>query len=338
MSGVRHIEVKADDDGQRMDRWLSRNLKGVPFGLLQKLMRKGQIRVDSKRVKPDTRLQEGQVVRLPPIEQRDEKPRKLSNEDREYIKSLVIYDDGEVLAINKPTGLATQGGTNIKRHVDGMLEALNNKEGVTPRLVHRLDKDTSGVLLLARSANTARDLGKIFKGRDIQKIYWALVAPAPEMNNGEIRAPIHKVGGPGNEKMVVDVEEGLPATTLFDIIDRAHKQAAFMAFWPRTGRTHQIRVHAESMGCPIIGDPKYNKREIEHEHEFMTLEDVDLAKRLHLHAREVSFKHPKTKKIVTIQADLAPDLQKSWRALGFDPSTKQKPFQDIDFRFGKKKK
>lgn len=336
MSGVKLIEVEQDDDGQRIDRWLTKKLPGVPFSLIQKVMRKGQVRVDGGRVKTDTRLKVGQIVRVPPVQHREAGERKLSSTDANYMRSLVIYDDGDIIAINKPSGLATQGGTNVTRHVDGMLEALNNQDGVKPRLVHRLDKDTSGVLLLARSANIARDFGKVFKGRDIQKIYWALVSPAPLMNNGEIRAPIHKAGSSQNEKMVVDVEEGLAATTLFDVMDRAHKQAAFVVFWPRTGRTHQIRVHAEHLGCPIIGDRKYNRREIEHEHEEITLDDQKLHKRLHLHAREITFKHPKSKKITTITADLPKDLNDSWQALGFDPSTKTKPFQDIDFRFGKK--
>lgn len=333
MSGVRHITVKADDDNQRMDRWLKKQCEGVPFGLLQKLMRQGQIRVDSKRVKPDTRLKEGQIVRMPPMEDKDQKERRISKEDAAYIKSLVIYDDGDVLAIHKPSGLATQGGTGIKQHVDGLMDGLINHLGVRPRLVHRLDKDTSGVLLLARSAEMARRLGKTFKGRDIQKIYWALVSPAPEMNNGEIRAPLLKSGIGDREKIVIDIEEGLPATTLFDVMDRAHKQAAFIAFWPRTGRTHQIRAHAEHLGCPIVGDHKYGTREYDHEHEYMDLEGVDIAQRLHLHAYSLTFRHPRTNKVITIQADLPKDLQKSWQVLGFDPHTKTTPFNDIKFEY-----
>jgi len=338
MTGVKHITVTADEEGQRMDRWLSKHLNGVPFSLIQKVMRKGQVRVDGKRVKTDTRLKEGQVIRVPPVQKREAPKDFVSKEDAQFIKSLILYDDEHIIAINKPSGLATQGGTNIHRHVDGMLPALKTKEGVTPRLVHRLDKDTSGVLLLARSANMARDMGKIFKGRDIQKIYWALVSPAPQMNDGEIRAPLLKHGAPGNERMIVDAEEGLAATTLFDVMDRAHKQAAFMAFWPRTGRTHQIRAHAESIGCPIIGDYKYNHREIDHEHEEITLDDIDFENRLNLHARSISFKHPATKKIITIDAPLPRELEKNWQLLGFDPNMKQTPFQDIDFRFGKKEK
>jgi 23S rRNA pseudouridine955/2504/2580 synthase len=321
MSSVYHIVVTDDEDNQRLDRFLQKHLKGTPFGLLQKLMRKGQIRVDSKRVKASTRLEAGQKVRIPPIEARENTKPKLSDKDAEFIRSLVIYNDGDIIALNKPSGIATQGGTGVTRHIDGMLEALVDKNGVKPRLVHRLDKDTSGVLLLACSANIARDMGKIFSGRDIRKIYWALTVPAPEMNNGEIRAPIMKAGGAGQEKMVVDAE-GQPATTLFDIVERAHKQLAFVAFWPRTGRTHQIRVHAAHMGCPIVGDGKYGGQEA-------FIDGMDHIKRVHLHARSIRFKHPKTKKLTQIEAPLADDLVKSWKSFGFDANSRYNAFDDI---------
>lgn len=322
MSGVHYLKVTDDEDGQRLDRFLQKHLKGVPFGLLQKLMRKGQIRVDSKRVKAATRLESGQQVRIPPME--DRKPdgkKQLSEKDAEFIRSLVIYDDGDIIALNKPSGLATQGGTNIKRHVDGMLDALINEEDVRPRIVHRLDKDTSGVLLLARSADIARKMGDVFKSKNIRKIYWALTVPAPEINSGEIRAPLIKAGGAGNEKMIVS-EEGQDATTLFDIIDRAHKQMAFVAFWPRTGRTHQIRVHATHMGCPIVGDGKYGGQDA-------MIEGIEHVRRVHLHARSVEFKHPKTGKMFEIIAPLADDLVKSWKDFGFDINSDYQPFDDI---------
>lgn len=323
MSGVHYLEVTEDEDGQRLDRFLQKHLKGVPFGLLQKLMRKGQIRVDSKRVKAATRLENGQKVRIPPLEEREPQERKkVSDKDAALIKSIVLYDDGDIIALNKPAGLATQGGTNIKRHLDGMLDVLVNKDGVRPRLVHRLDKDTSGILLLARSADVARKMGKIFQGRDIRKIYWALTVPAPEINSGEIRAPIIKAGGMGQEKMVIDVENGQNATTLFDIVERAHKQLAFVAFWPLTGRTHQIRVHAAHMGCPIVGDGKYGGQEA-------MVDGIEHVRRVHLHARSVRFKHPKTNKQIEITAPLADDLQKSWKNFGFDVNSKADVFSDI---------
>lgn len=321
MSGVYYIKVSEDEDGQRLDRFLQKHLKGTPIGLLQKLMRKGQIRVDSKRVKTSTRIEAGQSVRIPPLEKKNTNSKKVSDKDADLIRSLVLYDQGGILAINKPAGLATQGGTNIKRHIDGMLPALADKDGVVPRLVHRLDKDTSGVLLLARSADMARELGKVFQGRHIRKIYWALTVPAPEMNSGEIRAPLKKVGGEGNEKMAVD-NDGQGAITLFDVIDRAHKQLAFVAFWPRTGRTHQIRVHAAYMGCPILGDGKYGGQDA-------MLDGVDHVKRVHLHARSIHFKHPKTGKAVDVSAPLSGDIEKSWKELGFDHTSDHDVFADI---------
>jgi 23S rRNA pseudouridine955/2504/2580 synthase len=334
MSGVRHITVGADDEGQRLDRWIKRHAPEIPFGLAQKLMRQGQVRVDGKRAKPDTRLKTGQDIRLPPVQ---DKPQndiyRLTEKDEKLIRSWVIYDDGDVLAINKPYGIATQGGMNIERHIDGMLEGLTGESGVKPRLVHRLDKETSGVLLLARSADMARLLGKIFSGRHIRKIYWAITSPAPEMNDGEIKAPLSKGLGSQKDKMVVDEAEGQTASTLFQVIDRAHRQAAFIAFWPRTGRTHQIRVHAAYMGCPIAGDRKYALPVEKGDHVRPQIVIDDLAKRLHLHAAEVTFRHPGTGKTLTLKASLPPELKASWKTLGFQDKTPASLFEEVrDFR------
>ncbi len=324
MTRVRYITVEADDDGQRLDRWLKKNLPGVPLGLLQKLMRKGQMRVDSKRVKASTRLETGQSVRIPPMDPlKDDKTKKVvGSRDAELIRSLVIYDDGYLVAINKPAGIASQGGTGIKRNIDDMSAALINEDGVKPRLVHRLDKDTSGVLLMARSSQLARDMGKIFQGRDIKKIYWAICVPAPEISNGEIRAPIRKAGPVGKEKMIVDIEEGSPSITLFDVVERAHKQVAFVAFWPRTGRMHQIRAHAAHMGNPILCDGKYGGHEA-------FVDGLDVEERVHLHARSISFVHPRTNKTIEIEAPLAEDIKKTWKTLGFDTNPDYIPFNDI---------
>ncbi len=322
MSGVYYLEVSEDEDGQRLDRFLQKHLKGVPFGLLQKLMRKGQIRVNSVRVKAATRLVAGQSVRIPPMEERKvEVKKKIGERDAQMMRDMVIYDDGYIIALNKPPGLATQGGTNVAKHVDGFLDVLVKEDGVRPRLVHRLDKDTSGLLLLARSSKVAKEMGRVFLSREIKKIYWALTVPAPEMNEGEIRAPIMKSGGEGFEKMIVD-QEGQSAITLFDIIERAHKQAAFVAFWPRTGRTHQIRVHAAHMGCPIMGDGKYGGQEA-------FVDGMQHSRRVHLHAHSIKFKHPMTGKQIELSAPLADDLVKSWKNFGFDPYTEVIPFQDI---------
>lgn len=301
-SNVRHIEVKDDDDGQRLDRWLKKNVPEIPYVLIQKLIRKGQIRVDGKRAKTDTRLVGGQDVRIPPVKARG-RPEKeaLTAKDIAYIKSLVIYEDADVIALNKPQGLATQGGSKINYHVDGLLDGLVDKNGVRPRLVHRLDKDTGGVILLARSAKVAKKLGEAFKSRDVKKVYWAILCPAPEKQEGTIKAPLIKAGGTNRERMVVDEKEGKTAITDFIVLENALNSAAFVAFWPRTGRTHQIRVHAELIGCPIVGDKKYSRLpEQEETHEARrkaedNLRNMKMAERLHLHARRVILPHPMRK-------------------------------------------
>lgn len=331
---VRHIEIKADDDGQRLDRWLKKNVPELPYTLAQKLMRKGQIRVGSKRAKPETRLEAGQTVRIPPI---DEKPQvgkgKLSDKDKAFIKSLVIFEDADVIVLNKPHGIATQGGSKTKYHIDGLLDGLANKEGIRPRLVHRLDKDTSGILLLAKSAKCARALGDAFKGRDVKKIYWAITSPSPEQPEGTIKAPLSKAGGDNKERMVVDEEDGKMAITDFVVLENAMTSAAFVAFWPRTGRTHQIRVHAELIGCPIVGDKKYARLpEQEEWHEARRkaeadLKGIDLANRLHLHARRIVLTHPTQKGMLDITAPLPAELKKSWKVLGFSPNLKGDPFE-----------
>lgn len=326
MSEEQFLTVSEDDDGQRLDRWLKRY---IPFGLAQKLIRKGAIRVDDKKVKQDERISAGQIVRIPPVDVPDPdaakktKRYRLNAQDAAFIKSLVIYEDEYVLAINKPTGLAVQGGTGMERHVDGMLEALKTRKGVKPRLVHRLDKDTSGVLLLAKSADVARTLGKMFKARRIKKIYLALTAGAPEQNEGSIRAPLVKAGGPQKERIVVDDDDGRIAETDFIVLERAGKKAASVAFWPRTGRTHQIRVHAaDVLGCPIAGDGKYGGAEAR-------IEGLDIGrKRLHLHAARLILPHPvMSKKTLMLDAPLPNDLAENWKDLGFDPKLGADPFE-----------
>ncbi len=335
-SKLKFITVKDDDDGQRLERWLKKNVPDMPYVLTQKLLRKGQIRIDGKRAKPETRIISGQEVKIPPfdVKQRDAPPKKkeLSEDDKDYMRSLVIYKDADIIAINKPCGLASQGGTNTDHHVDGMLPALINEEGVVPRLVHRLDKDTSGVMLLARSAKAARELGAAFRGREVRKIYWAVVTPTPDTIEGSIKAPIIKSEG-DFEKMIIDEEEGKFALTEFRVIESADRAAAFVAFWPRTGRTHQIRVHAaQGLGSSIIGDRKYRAvKDAECKLLDADLEGLGLSKRLHLHARRVIFDHPMQKGvIVDITAPLDSDLIHSWKALGFNYKYKQDPFEDLD--------
>lgn len=326
----RILTVSRDDDGQRLDRWLKRMAPDLPYVLVQKLIRKGQIRIDGKRAKMDTRIEQGQEVRLsaakPESRQHpdNKKVRKISSEDIAYIQSLVIYQDKDIIALNKPIGMATQGGSKVKRHIDGLLDGLADNDGVRPRLVHRLDKDTSGVLLLARSAKVAKALGDIFKGRDIKKIYWAIVTPTPEMMHGTIKAPLLKGGEQGREKVHVDHEEGKYAQTEYAVVENAASRAAFVAFWPRTGRTHQIRVHAQIAGFPILGDGKYGGASA------MMDEDMEHARTLHLHAQRLIFMHPTQKgRIMDIRAPLPPEIAKTWKTLGFNAKYKGDPFIDL---------
>lgn len=330
MSSVRYIEVLEDDDGQRLERWLKKQLPDAPYTLLQKMIRKGQLRVDGKRAKPDTRLSKGQQVRVPPFFQNASSKRSssvrqktLSDKDIQFIRSLVLYDDEHVIALNKPSGLAVQGGTNTKKHIDGLLDGLINEDGVRPRLVHRLDKETSGILLLARSSKSAQKLGTFFKNRKIKKIYWAILTPVPEISEGVIRAPLlKKTSGKDKERVCVD-ENGKPAVTEYAVLDKTGEQAAFVAFWPRTGRTHQIRVHAaDVLNCPVLGDRKYSAPD-------ETLEALNLPNTLHLHARRIICPHPVKQTLLDIEAPLPDDLTTTWKTFNFDGTLKDDPFEHL---------
>ena len=324
MIGAQTYEVKEDDDGQRLDRWLKKTLERVPYALLQKMVRTGQVRVDGKRAKTDTRLMAGQVVRVPPVETKVTNASSLTfipkENDEEFLKSITLFDDGEILVLNKPYGLPVQGGPNIKRHIDGMLGSLMNLKGVRPRLVHRLDRDTSGLLICARSLKMTQSLGKMFESQDIKKIYWALVSPVPSKDGGDINGAIIKGEGKRKEAVVIDNENGKPSRTSFRLLEKNDK-AASMAFWPRTGRMHQIRVHtADILGSPIIGDEKYNG---------MTplIDEMNISGRLHLHAVRKKFAHPKDGRLLDLVAPLPDELLKSWQAFGFTPDYETDPFE-----------
>ena len=326
------ITIEDDDDGQRFDRWVKKRVPAMPYGLAQKLIRKGAFKIEGKKAKADARLVAGQQVRIPPYELGDgqfsgKSEPYVSERDAAFIQSMVIYDEGGIIAINKPGDLAVQGGTGQKRYIDAMLPALADADGVVPRLVHRLDKDTSGVLLLARSAKMAKAMGEMFKTRAVRKIYWALTRGVPEPRDGTIKASLIKAGGINQERMVVDPENGKYSESEYTVMDFAHKQAAFVAFWPRTGRTHQIRVHAELLGTPIVGDGKYSGG-----HYDPPLEPFDasgVSDILHLHARRLRFVNPLTHKPVDITAPLPPTLNKGWKALGFNAKDGTDPFEDL---------
>jgi 23S rRNA pseudouridine955/2504/2580 synthase len=320
------VIVTEAEDGVRLDRWLKKHYPDMTFGNLQKILRTGQLRVDGKRAKGDARLATGQSIRVPPqlATALPREERGLSKRDADFIKSLVIYKDEYIIAVNKPAGLATQGGTKINRHIDGMLEGLA-VDGVKPHLVHRLDKDTSGVLLLARNPRIAKSLGEMFQGRDIRKYYWAITAPAPTVYQGKIKSALAKVDGPGGERVQgVSEEKGKMALTYYQVIETAGRKVAWVAFWPRTGRTHQIRVHALEMGCPLLGDYKYSH------HQPLLEELPELPQMLHLHARRIILPHPVTGRKIDITAPLDVNMKKTWKFFNFSPDDKSDPFEDIE--------
>lgn len=327
MSGVKIVTVAQDDDGQRLDRWLKKNAPDLPYALLQKLMRKGQIRVDGKRAKTDTRLAAGQEVRIPPSSDEGKQDRyfRAQKGDAELLKSMILYDDGDLVVLNKPAGIAAQGGLRVERHIDGLLEHMADAEGSKPKLCHRLDRDTSGLLVLARSREMAAKMGKAFENKNIRKYYWALVAPAPEENEGSIVAPLAKGEDSFKDMMVVDEENGKFARTEFRVIERAAKKAVFLALWPRTGRTHQLRVHCQVAGFPIIGDEKYGNDDAAAD----MIQALGLAPRLHLHAARLILPHPGGKGVLDLRAPLPPELRKSWGDFGFDYDFSDDPFADV---------
>jgi 23S rRNA pseudouridine955/2504/2580 synthase len=299
MSAVTQLEIRPEEEGWRFDRWARAHFPGLGFGQLQKLCRTGQFRLDGKRVEASARLAPGQIVRVPPLGEAatqvaaPEKPsayRPLKPEDAAFIKSLVVHEDDRLIAFNKPAGLAVQGGSGTTRHVDGLLDAFA-KKGERPRLVHRLDRDTSGLLVVAKSAQAARELTFAFQQHKVRKLYWAVLLKGPERNHGLIDVPLVKAGPAGQEKMrtvVRDEEEDEPgarnARTRFMVLARAGKVAAWAALMPLTGRTHQLRAHCAAIGTPILGDGKYGGK---------AAHPTGAPKGLMLHARELDLPQPK---------------------------------------------
>ena len=316
MSGVRQETVSRDEDGMRLDRWFAAHYPQVSFGHLQKLLRSGQVRVDSGRVKTSTRLEAGQVVRVPPVGEAPQKPaRAINAKDAEFLKSLILYEDDDLYVFNKPHGLAAQGGSGQKRHLDGLLKSLPNKEGETPRLVHRLDRDTSGCLVVAKTRAAATHLGKVFGSRSARKIYWALVAGVPHPRQGNISCFLAKRGTGEGEQMVV-VPNGAPGAvhseSYYSTTDVAGRRFAWVTLKPVTGRTHQLRVHMAELGTPIIGDPRYFNIE-----NWEVPEGLGLG--LHLHARRIALPLRNGRRL-DVSAPLPPHLLQSFEALGFDPN------------------
>ena len=325
MTEVQNLSVAESEDGMRLDRWFKQHFPQLGFSYLQKLLRKGQIRVDGSRVKTSSRLESGQVVRVPPIQSEEphksnSKIKKIPDEDKEFIQSLVIHKDDDLIVLNKPSGLSVQGGTKTEKHIDGLLDALKFDAEERPRLVHRLDKDTSGVLIIARNRKAATLLGKSFSDRKTKKIYWALVNGVPRYPEGEINQPLVKKGRIGEERIRPaerDDPAGMKAVTHYKVVDIAAQKYAWLAMMPVTGRTHQLRVHAQILGHPIVGDYKYG-----HTDENAGGELID---KLHLHASYIEIPHPR-KGLFKITAKLPQHMDNSWDLLHFT-----KDVSEIDF-------
>ncbi|MGI8944318.1 MAG: RluA family pseudouridine synthase [Qipengyuania sp.] len=313
---VRQFTVAADDEGARLDRWFKRHLPQIGFGTIAKWARTGQLRVDGKRAKPEDRVSEGQEIRVPPggedASRKPRPPRELSQAEIAQAREMVVMEGPSAIVLNKPPGLATQGGTKTAHHVDGLLDAfVEDEDDPRPRLVHRLDKDTSGILLIARTPGSAAFFSKRFSGRKARKIYWALVVGVPEIFEGTIDAPLAKQPGTGGEKMHVDHEGGQMAKTRYRVVERAGTKAAWLELEPLTGRTHQLRVHCAAMGNPIVGDGKYGGKE-----SFLT---GSISRKMHLHARRLIIEAPEGGKI-DASADLPEHFAASMEQLGFDPA------------------
>ncbi|MCL6708404.1 RluA family pseudouridine synthase [Pseudomonas sp. R2.Fl] len=322
MAGIEHIKVDADEAGMRLDRWFKVHYPGLGFGALQKLLRSGQIRVDGGRVKSDSRVQPGQMVRIPPMDVDAAGPktgpiagRDLKHAgDGELLSRMLLHEDEKVIVLNKPAGLAVQGGSGVTRHIDKMLEAWTSKKGEKPRLVHRIDRDTSGVLVVARTRGAAQALTAAFRERDTKKTYWALVKGVPRKREDKISTWLVKEPTIDGDRMRVAKhgEEGADhAVSYYRVVETAAQSLAWLEMEPYTGRTHQLRVHALHIGHPIIGDPKY----------FIDDPNWDfpggMQKRLHLHARHIDIPHPSGGRL-RVTAPLPPHMVQSWNLLGFD--------------------
>jgi 23S rRNA pseudouridine955/2504/2580 synthase len=311
--------VHEDDNDIRLDRWFKRHYPGVQHALLEKHLRKGVIRVDGKKAKTSDRVIAGQVINAPTMQQDEQvkTKREASAKDLALVKDWVLYKDENIIVVNKPSGLAVQGGTKITRNLDDMLEGLRFDAKERPKLIHRIDRDTSGALVLARSSKIAAILAKGFAEKDIEKTYWALVNGSPQPPVGFIDLPLNKIARPDNyEQVEVDEEEGKYAKTEYRVIDSLARKFALVELKPLTGRMHQLRVHMAAIDCPIVGDHKYGggmKQPKNSDAGTIGVEDV-----LHLHARRIVIPALPGGKKVDITAPLPKHMINSFEALGLD--------------------
>lgn len=318
-AAVQILSVEPDEAGMRLDRFLQARFPGLAQTHIQRIVRKGEVRVSGHRAKPSDRLEAGWGIRVPPLrlDARPGRAPEANEADAAFLRSLALFEDDDVLVINKPFGLAVQGGSGMTRHVDGLLEALRSRDGQKPRLVHRLDKDTAGCLVIAKTRFAAAALAKSFRSRSTRKIYWAVVAGVPRVRQGRVSTYLAR-GESGENETRMEVarhgEEGAShALTYYAVIDQAAQKLAWMSLKPVTGRTHQLRAHAAHIGHPIIGDPKY-----------FSVENWELPggiqNRLHLLARRIVVPHPRTGRPLDVTAPLPPHMQQTFNLLGFDLS------------------
>ena len=310
------VTVGGDEDGMRLDRFFEARYPGLSFSHIQRIIRKGEVRVNGKRAEPKDRLRTGQAVRVPPLKIEPPKPRdnaSADQKDRAFLKSITLHEDADVMVLNKPMGLAVQGGSGTHRHIDGMLASMTGRDGQRPRLVHRLDKDTSGCLLVAKSRFAAAALGKTFRSRSARKIYWAMVAGVPRPRQGRISTFLAKEDREDESVMRIarHGEEGAShAVTYYAVVETSAQKLAWLSLKPVTGRTHQLRAHMAHIGHPIVGDEKYFR-----------IENWELPggmqNKLHLLARRIVVPHPRGGTI-DVTAPLPPHMLQSWNLLGFD--------------------
>jgi 23S rRNA pseudouridine955/2504/2580 synthase len=314
--------ITEEDDGIRLDRWFRRHYPALTHARLEKLLRKGEVRVDGKRAKSADRVTLGQSLRLPPQvihDKIEDRPKPAPVQTSRKLEDTILYMDKHLFVLNKPSGLATQGGSGLKEHVDGMLDQLSFEKTTRPKLVHRLDRDTSGVLLVARTGQAAAGLSLALASRDASKVYWALVKGVPKQKHGVVKAALAKEGvrGKGERMAVSEEDDAKFALTEYAVMAQAGQEFAWVAARPITGRTHQIRVHLASLGTPIVGDFKYGGTDAKGK--------GAIADKLHLHARSIDIARPDGGRL-QVTAPLSPHMLKSWQLLGFDPDDKRDPF------------
>lgn len=316
---VKRYEVSVDEDGMRLDRWFKVHFPQVNFAYLNKLTRTGQVRVGAGRVKLNHRLVTGMDIRVPPLAF-DKRPADVPKEDvtpltdaeRRLFMSMVLHEDKDLFVLNKPSGFAVQGGTKTHVHLDGLLMGLGKELGERPLLVHRLDRDTSGIIVIAKRRAVAAALGKLFATRIVKKIYWAVVKGVPSPAQGKIDVALIKARSEDGDRMRAsregEEEDEKSAVTQYAVLDKTQAHA-WVSLKPLTGRQHQLRAHMNHIGTPILGDNKYAG-------------DVDMPegvpKRLHLHARRIMFPHPR-EGVVDVTAPLPEHMMTTFESFGFEP-------------------